>query len=85
MTQVGPRGLLVGARCFVSGELLARTCRSPEECSTTMRAERRKVWLRLAQLADAEDPTALAILEGLVTDGITGPDGLLGGPEDPEE
>ena len=71
----GPEAAEAGALCFVA-EIGTRQCPSAETCSQVMAAERRRVFDRITEMAQAGDPTGVYLAEQFST-----PDQLLGGGE----
>jgi hypothetical protein len=61
-TAYGPEVRAAGALCFFA-ELNERVCASPEECRSSMAAERQRVFRRISELSAAGDPTGV-FLEG---------------------
>ncbi len=69
----GPDARVFGALCFFAGQG-ERACTSRAMCSTSMAAERRRMFARIRELAADGDPTGIDLAEA-----FTDPDQLLGG------
>jgi hypothetical protein len=76
----GPRAPEAGTLCFISGESGKRVCGSPAACLEVMAAERKRVFDRIAAMAESGDPVG-EFLAGEFTD----PSQLLGGDGDVSE
>ena len=75
----GPDGSDFGALCFFA-EQGERACTSRAMCSTSMAAERRRVFRRIGELAAQGNSMAIDLAEA-----FTGPEQLLGGAATPED
>lgn len=74
----GPEGVAIGAVCFFSGELGGRSCVSEAMCRACLRVERKRIFQRIHELAEAGDDTG-KYLAATITD----PSQLLGGEATP--
>lgn len=70
----GEDGARVGALCFFSPTPGTRECLSELQCRLSLHTERRRVWKKINELADAGDPNGV-----FMRDAFNGPDELLGG------
>ena len=70
----GEEGMEHGALCFIASELHTRFCISQQACHEIVQTERRRVFDRIHEQAQAGDPVAQMLAEE-----FTSPDQLLGG------
>jgi hypothetical protein len=74
----GEQGLDLGVLCFVAdpGD---RSCHSRAACSLVMAAERRRVYVRLQDMAGQTEDRYSAEIAAYILAGIDGPGDILGG------